>query len=69
MRIVRFVFFAINSTNYLEGLINSVDISNIALDNNFLMWKNRKLDVEKPYFIVLTRAWRQVFKTKNRKLS
>jgi len=54
MRIVRFFFFAINSTNYLEGLINSVDTSNIVFDNNFLLRKNRKLDVEKPYFPVLT---------------
>lgn len=48
MRIVRFFVFAINSTNYLEGLINSVDIPNIAFDYNFLLRKNRKLDVEKP---------------------
>jgi len=40
--------FAINSTNYLEGLINFVDLSNISIVNNFLLRKNRRLDAEKP---------------------
>ncbi len=64
--VVRF-FFAINSTNYLEGLINFVDISNIDYETHFLLRKNRKLDAEKPYFVSFIRVSRGLNRRKNRK--